>query len=104
MEIKSFEEIKSILKKFKHAGGVGFTIAHELFKIASQVGLLGYADALNRWFSRSISSATTDETEIAKMSNGLSINWEGASLRIDSKNNIIVGLKRTIEDIELVVK
>ncbi len=104
MEIKSLNEIKSILAKFKNAGGVGFVIAPQLIKIAIQVGLLGYERALIRWQTNLVITETTDTDDTNKMVNGLFINYEGPSLAIIKGNNICLGIKRTIEDIELAIK
>lgn len=104
MEIKSFEEIKNILKQNKEASGVGYVIAPQLLKIASQIGLIGYDEALQQWTRTAISDEKVYQPgEVIPDGSGLFVDWEGDSL-IRKGFGIYVGLKETIDRIEAVLK
>ena len=100
-EIKSFEEIKKVLKQNKNAGGVGYVIAPELIKIAKDCGLLGYGEALTRWNETgSFSQSVIGKGEPIPNNFGLLIDWEGPALQYKG-TNIAIGLEQTIRQIEL---
>jgi len=101
--IKSLEEIKSILKKFKNASSVGYVVTPQLIKIAIQVGLMGYDEARIRWSNSNVfTDEATDDPEKLSTST-LLIVWEGLPIR-QRNEQIIIGIKRTIEDIETAIK
>jgi len=103
VEIKSFEEIKKILKQNKNADGVGYVIAPELIKIAKQVGLIGYDEALSRWKSTGIFAQNVVEKGEPLPNNfGLLISWEGPALQYKN-TDIAIGIEQTIKQIELAI-
>jgi hypothetical protein len=103
-EIKSLEEIKLILKQNKNAGGVGYVIAPELMKIAKDLGLVGYGEALIKWAG----SGVFDQKVYAKGepipggvdSPSLMVSWEGPALRYGGQG-IALGIKETLRQIDL---
>jgi hypothetical protein len=106
MTVKSFEEIKDILKKYKRASGVGFVILPELVHIATKLGLVGYGDALLEWHKSSITgqSVGKGKTEEEKLPRSIAISWEGPGLWRDNTGCIRVGIERTIQEIEMLLK
>jgi hypothetical protein len=107
MTVKSFEEIKDILKKYKRASGVGFVILPQLLKIAIQVGLVGYWEAQQKWLESSIYGASVgaegvEGREVKPRS--IAISWEGPGLWRDNTGCIRVGIERTIQEIEMLLK
>lgn len=105
MEIKSLEEIKSILKKFPKASGVGYVIAPQLIKIAIDCGLVGYREALENWSNKSVFSAKVfQKGEIIPADiTGLMIDWEGDRLSYLG-DGIKMGIEATIKSIEEIQK
>lgn len=109
MEIKSLNEIKGIIEKFSEASKAGYVIAPQLIKIALKVGLIGYEVALEAWLKCDVFNEKVyekgeqfDFTE-GKKPPMLFINYEGVGLR--EINGIpTVGIKRTIENIEEILK
>jgi len=101
--IKSLAEIKSIVKKFKNASGVGFAITPQLIKIAIQVGLMGYDEARVIWTNSNVFADQATDDPALLQNSPLLIVWEGLPIR-RSNGQIIIGIKRTIEDIETAIK
>lgn len=105
MEIKSFEEIRGVLEKFKESGGVGYVITPQLLKIADQVGLVGYNQALMCWLNAGVFGAKVYEpgevlpTAGDSTNTQILVNWDGPGLCY--KNGIItVGIEQTIKNIQ----
>lgn len=105
MEIKSFNEVKRILKKFPEASGVGYVLTGQVLKIAKQLGMIGYAEALMAWHESKVFSEKVfdNDADALRADVRLIINWKGLGLRL-IENTYIVGLYRTIEDIEEALK
>lgn len=100
MEIKSFDEVKAVIKQFPEASGVGYVVAPQLLKIGGHLGLPGCLAALEHWKVRSvIGEKVFVPGETIPTDNDFLISWEGPSL-IMRNAKTIVGIKRLIEEIE----
>jgi len=104
MEIKSLNEIKSVLSKFKKASGVGYVVAPQLIKIAHQVGLQGYDKAMNRWWGGMIKEEKVYQPgEAIPTWVDFGIDWDGPAL-IERNGRLLLGIRKTIEEIEEAIK
>jgi len=102
--IKSFEEIKNILRKFKRANGVGYVITPQLLLIGEKIGLFGYSEALAKWREGSVfTEKVCEKDERIGIPSGLFISWNGPSL-IRNGERIFLGIEKAIEEIEEALK
>lgn len=103
MQIKSFEEIKNLIEKFPEAGGIGFVILPQLLKIANEIGLSGYADALGRWELTSVLNEKTGE--LGELTGKIVLGFTGPSiLYLKEKDQIYIGIEQTVKNIEEALK
>ena len=99
--MKSLDEIKSILKKFPEAHGVGFVIEAPLAKIARDVGLPGYGDFLEMWKGGNVIQRETVYGEGDEVPDvvGSYFSYNGPALYRNGAR-LIMGIERTINSIE----
>lgn len=115
MIIKELDEIKGVIEKFPEASKSGYVIMPQLLKIASQLGLMGYDQALTRWLNSDCTKSIVYPTgaDIYKdennqnntecLSNGrIFISYKGLPIRM-IQNEIFIGIKETLDLIDRVV-
>jgi hypothetical protein len=103
MEIKSLDEIKHILSTNPEFNGVGYVVTPQLLKIAHHVGLVGYDEALLLWNTTGVMNERVyQKGEDRPKDFGLQVNWDGPSL-LRCNGGILVGLKKTLENIEAAI-
>lgn len=94
------------MRVFRKARGVGYVIAPMLIKIAREVGLVGYDQAMTAWENGSTFSEKVvkkSDIEPVFLAPLLQIDYDGPALSYH-KGHVVIGIKQTVKNIEVMLR